>query len=311
MAKQRGFIPVMLTPFEENGRIDYAGLARLTEYYLQCGALGLFANCLSGEMYDLEEEERRKILKQVLQTAGGRVPVVATGTFSASPGEQAACIRQVHDAGAAATIIITGVVATAEEPDQVLDARIFDLFRRTEGIPLGFYECPEPYKRILQAEQLKPFLETGRVIYYKDTCLDLSLVKKKLKAAEGRDFGLYDAYAVHAVESLRAGAAGLSCIQGNYFPELITWLCDNFNDKAQQPEVEKVQQFLTRNMELMHSGYPATAKYFLQKRGILKNAVTRKKTVALTVMQKAHIDRLFETYRALAEETGILIPSGE
>ncbi len=35
------------------------------------------------------------------------------------------------------------------------------------------------------------------------------------------DFGLYDAYMVHAIESLKAGSAGLSCIQGNFFPELI------------------------------------------------------------------------------------------
>jgi 4-hydroxy-tetrahydrodipicolinate synthase len=52
-----------------------------------------------------------------------------------------------------------------------------------------------------------------------------------LKVTNGIDaFGLYDAYAVNAVASLKAGAAGLSCIQGNFFPELIVWLCDHFDD---------------------------------------------------------------------------------
>ena len=82
-----------------------------------------------------------------------------------------------------------------------------------------------------QQNNLEKFVATGRIIYHKDTCLDIEMVKDKLKVTDGIDtFGLYDAYAVNAVASLKAGAAGLSCIQGNFFPELIVWLCDHFND---------------------------------------------------------------------------------
>jgi 4-hydroxy-tetrahydrodipicolinate synthase len=55
---QKGFIPVMLTPFKNNGAIDYDALTKLTEFYLEAGAAGLFANCLSSEMYELEPDER-------------------------------------------------------------------------------------------------------------------------------------------------------------------------------------------------------------------------------------------------------------
>ena len=54
----KGFIPVMLTPFSSNGSIDYAALTQLTEVYLQAGAAGLFANCLSSEMFELTDIER-------------------------------------------------------------------------------------------------------------------------------------------------------------------------------------------------------------------------------------------------------------
>jgi len=52
--------------------------------------------------------------------------------------------------------------------------------------------------------------------------------------SEGQEynFGLYDAYMKHAVESLKAGSAGLSCIQGNYFPKLRVWLCDNLDNTS-------------------------------------------------------------------------------
>ena len=43
----RKFIPVMLTPFKENGEIDLDGLKRLTEFYIKAGSKGLFAKCQS------------------------------------------------------------------------------------------------------------------------------------------------------------------------------------------------------------------------------------------------------------------------
>src|SRR3546814_11456118 len=71
------FIPVMLTPFQDNGSIDYKGLSRLIEFYLEAGVSGLFANCQSSEMYELDDEERMSILKHVLKVVDKAVPVVA------------------------------------------------------------------------------------------------------------------------------------------------------------------------------------------------------------------------------------------
>ena len=59
----KGFVPVMLTPFKENRAIDFDGLTRLTEWYLQAGAKGLFANCQSSEMYELSDDEKLLIVK--------------------------------------------------------------------------------------------------------------------------------------------------------------------------------------------------------------------------------------------------------
>lgn len=48
--KIQGIIPVMLTPFTDQGEIDYPGLERLIEWYLEKGADALFAVCQSSEM---------------------------------------------------------------------------------------------------------------------------------------------------------------------------------------------------------------------------------------------------------------------
>lgn len=296
------FIPVMLTPFKDNGEIDFNGLTELTEFYIKSGASGLFSNCLSSEMFELTEQERLQVVKHVVNVAGGAVRVVATGTFGGEIQTQADFVKKIYETGADAVIVITNMLASQQEPDEVFNAQMFKLLDLTDSIPLGFYECPVPYKRLISPEQLELFVATNRIIYHKDTCLDIEQVKQKLKAGNERDFGLYDAYMGHAVASLKAGASGLSCIQGNYWPELIVWLCENFNNPSLTKEVDRVQQFFIDNMEVMHHVYPVTAKYYLQKRGLSISTFTRQEVGVLTSEIKNNIDKLYKDYNNLGNE---------
>ncbi|GGF11677.1 dihydrodipicolinate synthase family protein [Hymenobacter cavernae] len=296
----KGFIPVMLMPFQNDGQIDYPALTRLTELYLEAGAAGLFANCLSSEMFELSEAERLQSIRHVVNVVGGAVPVVATGTFAGGLHEQAEFVKKVHEAGTEAVIVITGLLAAEHESDAVFNERVFRLLDWTDGIPLGFYECPEPYKRVLSAEQLGQFVGTGRVTYHKDTCLDINQVRAKLAAVQGHSFGLYDAYMGHAVESLRAGAAGLSCIQGNFFPELIVWLCKNYDNPQLASEVDEVQQFFIKNMDVMHNVYPIVAKYSLKQRGVDISTFTRRQVGTFSGAIRRAVEALSGDYTNLS-----------
>jgi len=294
----KGFIPVMLTPFKNNGDIDYDILTQLTEIYLKAGSAGLFANCLSSEMFELEDEEKLQAIKHIIKVTNGAVPVVATGTFGGPIAKQAEFIKKV--------IIITSLLAAEDEPYTLFNDRVFELFDKTGNIPLGFYECPVPYKRLLSPAQLVDFVSTGRIIYHKDTCLDISIIKEKLKAGDANpNFGLYDAYMGHAVKSLQAGSAGLSCIQGNFFPELIVWLCENYADEALSTEVEQVQQFLIENMDVMHNVYPIVAKYWLTKRGLKISTITRRSVGVFSPSTRKQIEKLYSNYDHLQTHIGI------
>jgi 4-hydroxy-tetrahydrodipicolinate synthase len=304
-ALPKGFIPVMLTPFQDNGFVDYNGLRKLTEFYIEAGAAGLFANCLSSEMFELTEQERIDVTRTVVDQVAGRVPVVATGTFGGPVSEQAEFVKRIYQTGVQAVIIISGLLADENESDAVFLERATALIALTDDIPLGFYECPVPYKRLINSEVLAELLKSGRVVYHKDTCLDSKEVALRLKAAEGYEFGLYDAYMVNAVSSLSAGAAGLSCIQGNIYPELVVWICRHYNDPDRSEDVIKVQQFFNDSMDLVHSAYPIIAKYALQKRGFPISLYTRREVGDLTEELKGQMDELLYQIEQLQEEIGI------
>src|SRR5690606_16039270 len=115
--KNKGFIPVMLTPFTDAGAVDYDGLTRLTELYLEAGAAGLFANCLSSEMFELSDEERLAVTRHVVKVAGGTAPVVATATFGGPIRQQADFVKRMYDTGIDAGIVITNMLADEDAPE--------------------------------------------------------------------------------------------------------------------------------------------------------------------------------------------------
>lgn len=293
----------MLTPFRENGQVDFEGLGRLTEFYLKAGASGLFANCLSSEMFELSASEQLDVVNYIVECADNAVPVVATATFGGSIDHQADYVKRMYDTGIASAIVITNMLASMTDTEQKFESNVVELMDKTPGIPLGFYECPDPFKRVLSAEALGRLVQTGRVTYHKDTCLDLDLVRAKLEVtADHPAFGLYDAFMVHAVDSLRAGAAGLSCIQGNYYPELVVWLCRYYDDPVYQHEVQVVQQFFTEHMDVMHHAYPVVAKYFLKLRGLEIGAFTRRPGAAFGVSEQQAMKKLHADFCLLAEQ---------
>lgn len=303
---QKGFIPVMLTPFTDDGKIDDAALAGLTTHYLNAGVTGLFANCLSSEMFELSNAERISLTSRVVELASGTVPVVATGTFGGTIQQQADFVKRIYDTGIGAVILITSMLAAEHDSAELFSDRVEELLWLTPGIPVGFYECPVPFKRVLSAVQLARFVNSGRVIYHKDTSLDIVQVQAKLAAtADCAGFGLYDAYMVHAVQSLKAGSAGLSCIQGNFFPELIVWLCRNFDNPARIVEVNILQDFLITHMDVMHNVYPFVAKYALQKQGLRLSTFTRRKIASFSYTNARDIEKLYADYYDLQHQLGI------
>jgi len=219
------------------------------------------------------------------------VPVVASGTMGGSISEMAEFSKQVYALGVDAVIILNNQFVQEDESDEVFLERMQTWLALTPGIPFGIYECPVPYKRLVSIPVLSELLSTGRLVYHKDTSLNINEVKAKIRAGANHFFGLYDAYMEHAVASLEAGSKGLSCIQGNYFPELIVKLCQS------PAENQDIQDFLSANMALMHQSYPTSAKYVLQKMGFPINLATRRNVGELSIEQLKDLDALIEAYR--------------
>jgi 4-hydroxy-tetrahydrodipicolinate synthase len=299
------FVPVMLTPYKQNGQIDFDGLSKLTDFYLAAGAKGLFANCLSSEMYSLKPEERLAVTRHVAKRVNGAVSVVATGSFGDTLNDKAAFTKQIYHTGINAVILITGHFAKQEENDEALIANFEKFFNLTDNIPTGTYECPSPYKRVLTPAVFKYLLGTNRLVYHKDTTIDFAKVKAKIDLVKNNRLEFYDACIANATNSMQAGAKGMSAICGNFYPEIISWICANVTNPSRQEDVKFIQEQLTKTEDIISANYSLSAKYFLQKRGVPIEISSRTSSSALTAAQKQTLDGVYKTFLGWCDRIGI------
>ena len=294
-----GMWPVMITPLTSEGNIDLPALEELVNFYIENGSNGLFANCLSSEMFNLSPDERILVTQKTVEFAKGRVPVISTGTFSSDEEINADFFKKIYATGVKAVVINSNQLNPETDDDEAFKQKLEKLLEVTGEIPVGIYECPVPYKRLLSPEIMKWMAETNRFFYFKDTSCDNDQINAKLDQTKGSTLGFYNANIPTGLSSMQYGADGLSPIGANYFPELYSYLANNYNDKAKADKIKKVNTFLSIIDPLIHSCYPLSAKWFLQKRGLSLTTTTRTQYTEPTSQDFIKLNDLFDAFQDL------------
>ncbi|CAD6557868.1 dihydrodipicolinate synthase family protein [Paraburkholderia sabiae] len=261
-----GIVPVMLTPFHDDGTIDYAGLERLIEWYLAKGSDALFAVAQSSEMQFLSLAERGALARFVVEKVAGRVPVVASGHISDDLDAQAEELRVAADSGAQGVVLVTNHLDPKREGSQTFLASLNRLLSKLPSdIPLGLYECPAPYRRLLTDDELKACIDTGRFVMLKDVSCDLATVKRRVALAQGSPLKILNANAAIAWDAMKAGSAGFNGVFTNFHPDLYQWLRSR---SAEDPVLaDELSTFLVVAAVSEALGYPALAKMYHQRIG--------------------------------------------
>jgi 4-hydroxy-tetrahydrodipicolinate synthase len=275
-----GVYPTMLTPFKEDLTIDFAALERLVEWYLARGIDGLFAVCQSSAMFELSRKERRDLCAKTVELSGGRVPVMASGHVSDTLEEQAADLNDMAESGADALVLVSNRLAAPWESDRIWLRNLEKLMALLPGdIPLGFYECPYPYKRLLSDEVIGELIKTGRFEFVKDTCCSPETIRSRARLAEGSGIKLFNANGATLLYSLREGYAGYSGIMTNFHTDLYHRLCSDWRDMG--GEADELQDYLGSASTIECQFYPANARYALMKEGVMTNLICRRQDARL------------------------------
>ena len=299
-----GVYPTMITPYK-NGTIDYKAVEALVEWYWHEGCDGIFAACQSSEIMFLSFDERVKLTRTVIAKAKelakadtSREPmmIVASGHISDSFKEQVKELQAICTEKPDALILISNrmdIENTTEDKWIEDTARLIS--ELPDDIPLGIYECPKPYKRLLTEKMIRWCANTGRFYFIKDTCCDATIIKKRLEICKGSNLKIFNANAQTMLESYRDGAYGYCGVMANFHPALYSRLFKENNDV--------LQSYLGLSAMLENLTYPCCAKYFLDKHVGIKMEIYSRSADEnnFTDYQKSCIDQFATLDKAIVK----------
>lgn len=303
-----GVYPTMITPYRKNGEVDDTAVETLTEWYWKRGCDGIFADCQSSEIQFLTLDERVNILHTVMQKVYAlaaqdpsrpRMTVVASGHVSDGFEDQVRELNAIAAEKPDALILISNRMDIANTSDEAWIADTGRLIAQLPAeMPLGIYECPKPYKRLLTEKMLRWCVENGRFYFVKDTCCDAELIRARLEICKGSHLKLFNANAQTLLETVRAGVYGYCGVMANFHPDLYTRL---LKGDINSSDASLLQDFLGLAATIEGQTYPCCAKYYLNRfEGVAMEPDARSADVRnLTAYQKSCVDQLAELTNAI------------
>ena len=260
MEIKNGIYPTMIVAYKESGEIDYEAMGDLIEWYIKEGVHGIFALCQSTEIVYLSIEERLKLGKFVMEKVAGRVPVVMSGMTADTLEGQIEEAKLIAALKPDALVLLSNRIDNDEHYTLTEKVKLI-LKELPEDMPLGIYEIPVPYKRLITDEELEFMAKSGRFAFIKDTCCDIDLMRRRAEIVKGCNFGLFNANAATVLDTFRIGYAGFSGIMANIHPALYVWLFENQND----PKADRILQYIAMTSVIEARCYPIIAKRYLRE----------------------------------------------
>lgn len=213
----KGSYVALITPFT-NGKVDDKALKGLVEWHIAQGTHGLVPVGTTGESPTLTHEEHEQVIKIVVETAAGRVPVIA-GAGSNNTAESLRFAEFAKNVGADGALVVTpyynkptqrGLIAHFEAINEV-------------GIPIIIYNIPPRSVVDMMPETMGQLAKLKNIVGVKDATADLSRVCAQ-RIHCGEDFIQMSGEDATAHGFNAQGGVGCISVTANVAPKLCSQL---------------------------------------------------------------------------------------
>lgn len=294
-----GVLTVLPTPFHHDGGLDLGSLTRLVEHSVDRGSAGVVCFGLAGENYKLSDDERRAVLSTVIDSASGRIPVIA-GTESSS--FEVAVQRTAEAIGA-------GVAGVMVLPPSFVrpDARGIVEYYTTvavaaAGRPVIVQDAPAWTGVLLPLELLVEIRDrTSNVGYVK---VENPPSAPKIRALVAEGFSCIGGYgALHLLEDHSAGITAIMPGAGHIEHYVALWSALQRDDAEAWRLFTAMLPLLSFQMSSLEV-FVAVQKEVLVRRGVIATSAVRRPGRQLDADQLAWLDRILARVDSAIGETG-------
>lgn len=237
----KGSIPALVTPFTQEGEVDYETLDSLMQWHIQCNTDAIVLCGITGESPTLTVDEQKQIVSRGVEWTKGTIPIIA-GTGCASTYLTMKQTEAAQRAGADACLVI---VPYCNRPTPKGCFQHFEAIS-TIGLPMIVYHHPSRTNVKLPLAELAEILRLPNVVGVKEGSADL-IYTTELMALSNVPIFCGDDILTPALMAL--GAQGVISIVANIIPCEWKKICAHFLNE----EFEQGRQLFRRYQKLIEA----------------------------------------------------------
>ncbi|MCL1099072.1 4-hydroxy-tetrahydrodipicolinate synthase [Shewanella gelidii] len=216
-----GSIVAIITPMSRDGSVDFASLEQLVEFHIDQGTDAIVAVGTTGESATLPIPEHLEVVKQVIQFANGRLPIIG-GNGANATAEAVELTKALEKLGVDGML---GVTPYYNKPSPKGLIAHYQAVAAATDVPQILYNVPGRTAVDMLPATIAELAPVSNIIGVKEATGDVSRVAT-LRALCGDEFKLYSGDDGTAKEFLLAGGDGVISVANNIVPKAFKAMID-------------------------------------------------------------------------------------
>ncbi len=282
----QGSMVALATPMNEGGMVDEAALRGLVDWHIEQGTDAIVAVGTTGESATLDEQEHCRVIRQVIDYAAGRVPVIA-GTGANSTTEAITLTRCAKQAGADACLLVTPYYNKPTQEGLYLHHKAV---AEAIDIPQILYNVPGRTACDMLPETVARLAEVPNIVGIKEATADLDRVPR-IRQLCGEAFDIFSGDDATAKELVLAGGQGVISVTANIAPramhQMVMAALQGDREKADRLD----EPLLPLHRDLFLEANPIPVKWALAEMGRIQQGIR----LPLTWLSDQYRDQLRQT----------------
>ena len=262
-----GSVVALVTPFHQDGSIDFDALERLVDFHLQNGTDGILTLGTTGESSTMTDEEDISVAKFVVDHVAGRIPVIG-GSGSNSTAESLRKSLALQEIGIDGLLLITPYYNKSNEEGIY---RHFTAVMDQVEVPCILYQIPGRTGCSISERNLERLARHPNAWGVKDATGSIAWTTMAAQYVSG-DFRLWSGNDDMVVPLLSLGGSGVISVWANVAPATVHEMVASFL----AGDVAHARRIQIENLELIHALFcevnPIPVKAALGEMGLIETS---------------------------------------
>ncbi len=256
-------VTAMVTPFDEQGEIDFPATRNLINHLIANGSDGLVVSGTTGESPTLTVKEKVSLFKFTVEVVNGRIPVIA-GTGSNNTRESIELTMMAEDAGVDGVMLVTPYY---NKPCQEGMYQHFNMIAKATSLPVMLYNIPGRSVVNMSVETIVRLADIPNIVAVKEAGGDLDVMTEIIdRTPDG--FSLYSGDDSLTLPVLSIGGAGVVSVASHIIGNEMQTMAKNFKIGNALQAAREHRRLLPVMHSLFATPNPTSVKAALNMRGV-------------------------------------------